>query len=169
MRHPNASAIVIALPCAAAASGAQSDPKTLKDQLTGDAEGSAAPNPQCKLFTQAEGAGCVGAPVAQGQNNGGGAGCRWSHKEFEAWATVGLVAPNYFLEPDPVKGVKRLPALGKRARVAPDSGWSAGGTGACILDSGPTLTLANGAAREVHIQIQTRRRRPCDGGRFVSL
>ena len=25
-----------------------------------------------------------------------------------------------------MKGFKRLPALGKRARVAPDSGWSAG-------------------------------------------
>ena len=100
MRHSNASGIVIALLCAAAASVAQSDPKTLKDQLTGDAKGSAAANLHCKLFTQAEVAGYVGKPVGPGQNNSGGAGRGWSYKEFEAWATVSLVAPNYFPEPD---------------------------------------------------------------------
>ena len=96
-----------------------------QDSVAG-ATGAAAANPQCKLFTQAEVAAYVGMPVGPGQNNSGGAGCRWSYKEYEAWATVSVVPPNYFPEPTEVKGFKRLPAIGKKAWVAPDSGWSAG-------------------------------------------
>ncbi|MBC7499066.1 MAG: hypothetical protein H7315_00940 [Herminiimonas sp.] len=126
MRYLTATGIVLALLCTAAASLAQTNPNTLKDQLTGDAKGSAAANPQCKLFTRAEVAAYVGMPVGPGQNNSGGAGCRWSYKEYEAWATVSVVPPNYFPEPNEVKGFKRLPSVGKKAWVAPDSGWSAG-------------------------------------------
>lgn len=126
MRYLTAIGFVLALLCTPAASLAQSSPNALKDQLTGDAKGSAAANPYCKLFTQAEVAAYVGMPVGPGQNNSGGAGCRWSYKEYEAWATVSVVAPNYFPEPTEVKGFKRLPAVGKKAWVAPDSGWSAG-------------------------------------------
>ena len=126
MRCLKATGVFLALLCAAATSVSQTDPNKLKDQFTGDAKSTAAANPQCKLFTQAEVAAYVGMPVGPGQNNSGGAGCRWSYKEYEAWATVSVVTPNYFPEPTEVKGFKRLPAVGKKAWVAPDSGWSAG-------------------------------------------
>lgn len=126
MRYLSATGVFLALLCAATASVSQTNPNKLKDQLTGDAKGTAAANPQCKLFTQAEVAAYVGMPVGAGQNNSAGAGCRWSYKEYEAWATVSVVPPNYFPEPTEVKGFKRLPAVGKKAWVAPDSGWSAG-------------------------------------------
>lgn len=126
MRYLNATGFFLALLCAATSSVSQTDPNKLKDQLTGDAKSTAAANPQCKLFTQAEVTAYVGMPVGPGQNNSGGAGCRWSYKEYEAWATVSVVTPNYFPEPTEVKGFKRLPAVGKKAWVAPDSGWSAG-------------------------------------------
>ncbi len=126
MRHVKAAGVLLALLSAATASVSQTDPNRLRDQLAGDAKSTAAANPQCKLFTQAEVSAYVGMPVGPGQNNSGGAGCRWSYKEYEAWATVSVVTPNYFPEPTEVKGFKRLPAVGRKAWVAPDSGWSAG-------------------------------------------
>jgi hypothetical protein len=96
------------------------DPKRLKDQLTGDAKGSAASNPQCKLFTPAEISAYLGTPVGAGQSAAGGAGCSWTDKADEVQAIVTVVGPNYFPEPKLVKGYKTLPGLGKKAWVAPD-------------------------------------------------
>lgn len=111
---------------AALAHGQTTDPKKLKDQLTGDAKGQASANPQCKLFTQAEIDAYVGTQVGPGENAAGGLGCWWHNKNYSASATVSVVPPNYFPEPTEVKGFKRLPNIGSRGWVAPDSGWSAG-------------------------------------------
>lgn len=126
MRYSRATAVALVLLIAVSAHAQQMDPHKLKDQLTGDAKGSAASNPQCKLFTQAEIAVYVGAPVGPGENAAGGAGCNWHDTDYEASATVTVVPPNYFPEPKLVKGFKRLPDVGNMGWVAPDDGWSAG-------------------------------------------
>ncbi|TKB64416.1 MAG: hypothetical protein E8D48_01905 [Nitrospira sp.] len=126
MRYSRAIAVALVLLIAVSAHAQQTDPRKLKDQLTGDAKGLAASNPQCKLFTQAEISVYVGVPVGPGENAAGGAGCSWHDSDYEASATVTVVPPNYFPEPKLVKGFKRLPDVGDKGWVAPDDGWSAG-------------------------------------------
>lgn len=118
--------LCLTLLCSASACSSQTDPNKLKNQISGGANVAAASNAQCALFTQPEVAVYVGLPVGPGENTSGGAGCRWSYNDYEAWATVGVVSSAYFPEPSGVDGFKRLPAMGERAWVAPDSGWSAG-------------------------------------------
>jgi hypothetical protein len=125
MRYLKAIGVVLVAMCAATANAQPADAKKLKDQLTGDAKNTAANNPQCKLFSQAEIAAYLGAAVGSGQNAAGGLGCNWSDKDHASFATVSVVPPNYFPEPSMVKGFKRLPHVGPKAWVAPDSGWSA--------------------------------------------
>ncbi|MEO7063674.1 MAG: hypothetical protein ABI082_07895 [Dokdonella sp.] len=126
MKKLRLAGLSLALLSSAWACSSQTDPNSLKDQLTGDAKGSAAGNALCAMFSQAEVAAYVGMAVGPGQNNGGGAGCRWAYNDDEAWATVSTVPADYFPEPSGVAGFKLLPAIGDRAWVAPDSGWSAG-------------------------------------------
>lgn len=127
MRSIAALGVIVVLTALANSALAQSnDPKKIKDALTGDAKGSAAANPQCKLFTPAEIAGYLGVAVGVGQNAAGGAGCSWTDKDDEAQAILTVVGPNYFPEPSLAKGFKRLQGIGKKAWVAPDAGWSAG-------------------------------------------
>lgn len=112
--------------CVASACSSQTDPNPLKNQITGDARGSAAANPQCAMFTQAEIAAYVGMPVGPGENSAGGDACQWVYNEHEAWASVAVVRADYFPEPSEAPGFKLLPAIGERAWVAADSGWTAG-------------------------------------------
>ena len=51
------------------------DARKLADALRGDDKGSAANNPQCKLFTNAEAGRYIGSPVIAISNAGGGSGC----------------------------------------------------------------------------------------------
>jgi len=138
-------AFALAMLLAVSASGQTTDPKKLKDQLTGDAKGQPSANPQCKLFTQAEIAAYVGAQVGPGENAAGGAGCNWHDKTYEAFATVSVVPPNYFPEPTEVKGFKRLPGVGSNGWVAPDSGWSAG---AVLQDAAIVVVVSGKKATE---------------------
>lgn len=132
----NGIAGVLMVACLASSTLAQgADPNKTKDQLTGDAKGSAAANPQCKLFTPAEIAKYLGVSVGAGKNAAGGAGCDWTDKEFEGQALLTVVGPSQYTEPSAVKGFKRLPGIGKKAWVAPDSGWSAG----ALLDDAVVL------------------------------
>jgi len=126
MRYSSATAVVLAMLIAASANGQQTNPKKLKEQLTGDAKGPASGKPQCKLFTQAEIAAYVGAPVGPGENSLGGAGCNWHEKHYKSFAGVSVVPPSHFPQPTLMKGFKRLPDVGSKGWVAPDSGWSAG-------------------------------------------
>jgi hypothetical protein len=125
MRYPTLFLAFLLAPCTAALAQPM-DAKKLKDQLSGDAKISASNNPQCKLFTQREIETFLGAAVGPGENAAGGSGCSWVDKSYEAQAIVTVVPESYFPEPKLVKGFKRLPAIGKRAWVAPDDGWSAG-------------------------------------------
>ena len=139
-------AFSLALLCSASACSSQTDPNRLKDQITGDNKGSAAGNAQCAMFSQAEVAAYVGMAVGPGQNNSGGAGCHWAYNDDEAWATVSTVTADYFPEPSGVAGFKPLPAIGDRAWVAPDSGWSAasldGNVGIVVVIYGKNATEA---------------------------
>lgn len=145
MRHLTATVVLFASLLAISANAQQPDPKKLKDQLTGDAKGGASSNPQCKLFTQAEISAYAGASLGPGQNAGGGTGCMWSDKDYDASATVTVVPARYFPEPKLVKGFKRLPAAGSRGWVAPDSGWSAG---ALVKDEAIVVVVSGSKATE---------------------
>lgn len=113
--------------CGAAACVAQpADAKKLKDALTGDARASAAANPQCRLFSPAEMRTWLGVAVGPGENAAGGAGCAWHDEEYSASGFVTVVAASHHAAPTLAKGFKRLPAIGPKAWVAPDQGWTAG-------------------------------------------
>ncbi len=142
------------------ANGQTTDPKLLKDQLTGDAKGKASTNPQCKLFTQVEIAAYVGAQVGSGENAAGGLGCYWHDKAYGASATVSVVPPNYFPEPTEVKGFKRLPNVGSKGWVAPDSGWSAGAVvGDAAIVVGVSGKMASEASAVALLQEAIKRRK----------
>jgi hypothetical protein len=145
MRQLKVATLALAMLLAASAHGQTTDPRKLKDQLTGDAKAPASVNPQCKLFTPAEIAAYVGAPVGPGENSAGGAGCNWHDKSYGASATVSVVPANYFPEPDGVKGFKRLPGVGIKGWVAPDSGWSAG---AVVKDNAVVVVVSGKQATE---------------------
>ena len=143
-------AITLATLSGASANAQTTDPKTLKDQITGDAKGQPSANSQCKLFTPAEIATYAGAQVGPGENAASGFGCNWHDKSYAASVTVSVVPPNYFPEPTEVKGFKRLPAIGSKGWVAPDSGWSAGAVvqnaAVVVVVSGKKATEASAVA-----------------------
>jgi hypothetical protein len=102
------------------------DPKKTADQLTGDAKGSAANNPVCKLFTPAEASKYVGKTVGEGKNAAMGSGCQWAAKDYEADVMVQIVPASYHEEPKLAKGFQAMPSLGTRAFVVPEmGGWKA--------------------------------------------
>ena len=140
-----ATAAALAMLMASSANGQPIDPNKLKDQITGDAKGPAAVNPQCRLFTVAEITALVAAPVGPGENAAGGLGCSWHSKDYSARASVSVVPPKYFPEPSAVPGFKHLPSIGSRGWAAPDDGWSAG---AVAQDMGVVVVLSGKAATE---------------------
>ena len=75
MSHSKVITVAIAMLFAVSAPAQTTDPKKLKDQITGDAKAPASVNPQCQLFTAAEIAIYAGAPVGAGENSASGAGC----------------------------------------------------------------------------------------------
>ncbi len=138
-------AFTLAVLLTASANAQTTNPKALKSQLNTGGKAQPAGNPQCKLFTPAEIAAYAGAPVGPGESAAGGLGCNWHAKDYSVSATVSVVPPDYFPEPDQVKGFKRLPDLGKKAWVAPDSGWSAG---AIVQDVGVVVVVSGKASTE---------------------
>src|SRR5262245_641985 len=78
---------------------AAQDPKKTAAVLTGDAKGSAANNPVCKLFTAAEASKYVGKAVGEGQNSAMGSACQWAAKDYEGDMMVQIVAASYHERP----------------------------------------------------------------------
>ena len=110
---------------AASALNAQ-DPKKTADQLTGDAKGSAANNPVCKLFTTAEASKYVGKTVEAGKNAAMGSGCQWAAKDYEGDMMVQIVSASYHEQPKLAKGYQAMPDLGPNGFVVPEmGGWKA--------------------------------------------
>ena len=102
------------------------DPKQTADQLTGDAKGSAASNPICKLFTVAEATKYVGKPVGAPKNAAMGSGCQWATKDYEGDMLVQIVPANYHEQPRLAKGYQEMPSLGTKGFVVPEmGGWKA--------------------------------------------
>ena len=66
--------------------------------------------------------------IANGENSAGGAGCNWHDKSYAASVAVSVVPPNYFPEPDGVKGFMRAGAWGiaHRNAVSAHEGSSTG-------------------------------------------
>ena len=102
------------------------DPKNTAAILTGDAKGSAANNPVCKLFTAAEASKYVGKTVGAGENAAMGSGCQWAAKDYEGDMLVQIVSASYHVQPTLAKGFQRLPDVGAEAFVVPEmGGWKA--------------------------------------------
>ena len=102
------------------------DPKKTADQLTGDAKGSAANNPVCKLFTAAEASKYVGKTVGNGKNAAGGSGCQWADKDYDGDMMVQIVAASYHVPPTLAQGYQAMPDLGTKGFVVPEmGGWKA--------------------------------------------
>jgi hypothetical protein len=102
------------------------DPKKTAAILTGDAKGSAANNPVCKLFTAAEASKYVGKTVGAGENAAMGSGCQWAAKDDDGDMMVQIVPATYHEQPTLAKGFQRLPEIGAKAFVLPEmGGWKA--------------------------------------------
>lgn len=117
--------LIIACILAAVTLSAQ-DPKKTAAQLTGDAKGSAANNPVCKLFTAAEASKYVGKTVGDGKNAAMGSGCQWAAKDYEGDMMVQIVPASYHEQPKLAKGFRAMPDLGTKGFVVPEmGGWKA--------------------------------------------
>jgi hypothetical protein len=102
------------------------DPKSTAAVLTGDAKGSAANNPVCKLFTAAEASKYVGKTVGTGENAALGSGCQWAAKDYDGDMLVQIVPASNHEQPTLAKGFQRLPEIGDKAFVLPEmGGWKA--------------------------------------------
>ena len=107
---------------------AGADAQKTADVLSGDAKGSAATNPVCKLFTVDEIAVYEGVPVAAGQNAAMGSGCQWMDTDGEGYALLQVVPEDYYeASSSSASGYKELPDVGKKGFVVPEEGGWGGG------------------------------------------
>lgn len=106
--------------CSNASGQVPRDARKTADALTGDAKGSAAANPVCRLFTAAEMGQYISEPVTAGRNAAMGSGCQWPLKadENEGWVLVQIVPDSY--APFVPMEAKQLPDVGIRGYVFKD-------------------------------------------------
>jgi hypothetical protein len=120
-----AASVVAVLLTACDQSGAPGESKQLTSVLTGDAKGSAATHPMCKLFSAAEASAYSGKKLKAGTNAAMGTGCQWSTGDGMTMIQAGPM--DYANNPSGAPGYRKLPDLGKGAYVAADmGGWIAG-------------------------------------------
>lgn len=154
-------AAALALAISAVGAAAQpADANKLKDVLTGDAKGPASANARCRLFTPAEIKGFLGRAVGAGENAAGGSGCMWNNAD-DGDASVQVVEARYAVAPTLVKGYKPLPAIGPKAWVAPDMGWTAGsvvGDVAVVVNLGGKTASEAGAVAMLQKALERMRR-----------
>jgi hypothetical protein len=111
---------------AASDSNAPADAKALASALTGEDKTSAAANPQCKLFTQAEITKDLGAPVGAGKTAATGTGCQWDAGGEGGFVMVQVVPERYHEPTTGAAGYRRLADVGQEGFVAPYlGGWKA--------------------------------------------
>lgn len=139
---------VIALPVILGTAGCNkhsavpADAQKTADVPTGDAAGSAARNPLCKLFTNEEIATYEGAAVSVGVNAAMGTGCQWVDRQGEGNAMIQMASARYYEESG--DAVKSLPGVGEKAFVTPDmGGWKAG-----TVQRGKTIVVSTGASSD---------------------
>jgi len=123
-----AAGVVLVLMTACDKPGAPAEAKQLAAVLSGDAKGSSATNPLCKLFSPAEASAYSGKKLQAGVNAAMGTGCQWgSDGDDAAFVLVQAVPLEYATYPSGAPGFRKLPDLGKKAHVAADfGGWTAG-------------------------------------------
>ena len=107
--------------------GVPGDAQKAADVLSGDAAGSAATNPVCKMFTVDEIAAYEGVPVEVGTNAAMGSGCQWMDTDGEGYALLQVVPEEYFEAASRAPGYKELPEVGKKGFVVPEEGGWGGG------------------------------------------
>lgn len=124
MRHALGAALLLTM--TACGSNVPQEAQKTADVLTGDAQGSATDNPNCKLFTPAELETYIGEPLNAGINSGMGMGCQWTAKDGEGDVMVIAVPANYAEVPSLAGGFRELPELGEKGFVVPElGGWVA--------------------------------------------
>jgi len=108
--------------------GAPAQATQLAAVLSGDAKGSAAVNPVCKLFTAAEASAFSGKKLQAGTNAAMGTGCQWAAgDDAGGMAMVQVVPLKDAPSPSGAPGFRALRDLGAGAFVAEDmGGWVAG-------------------------------------------
>ncbi|MES2958703.1 MAG: hypothetical protein V4792_10975 [Pseudomonadota bacterium] len=122
-----AASVILVLMSACDSSAAPADARRLADLLTGDAKGSAAANPVCKLFSAKEASVYAGRKVQAGSNAAGGRGCQWDTGSDDAGRVmVQVVRLQDANPPSGAAGFRGLPALGKDAYVVDDLCWTVG-------------------------------------------
>lgn len=125
MRYALGAALLLTL--TACGGNVPQDAQKTADILTGDAKGSAADNPNCKLFTPAELETYVGEPLNAGINSGLGMGCQWTARDGEGDVMIVTVPADDAEVPKLAEGFRSLPELGEKGFVAPElGGWIAG-------------------------------------------
>ena len=105
----------------------KADAAKLAGQLSGDAKGEAADNPQCALYSKAEIAALAGEPVEAGHNAASGLGCQWVASDGSGSTIVTVTTPDNHVVTSGAEGFRELPGVGKDGFVAgKPGGWTAG-------------------------------------------
>lgn len=118
--------VILVLMTACGKPGVPAEAKQLAAVLSGDAKGSAATNPMCKLFSVTEASAYSGKKLGAGTNAAMGAGCQWSNGD-NARVLIQAVPMDYADNPSRAPSYRQLPDLGKGAYIAADmGGWSVG-------------------------------------------
>jgi hypothetical protein len=141
-------AVVFVLLAGSATSSGQGKATAEKEAriLKGDDKGSAANNPQCKLFSAAEAGRYIGGTVTSTENAAMGSGCQWLVGGGNGDMIVAVVPATYHEQPKGAKGYKSLPDVGMKGFVAPElDGWVAG---SIIGKDAIRVSLAGKAASE---------------------
>jgi hypothetical protein len=103
--------------------------KQTADALTGAGAGTAATNPQCRMFTRSEVAAFLGAPAKAGTNAAAGTGCQWASVtgDGSSFVMLQIVRASDHSPPSAAPGFKKLSDVGARGFVVPQlGGWQAG-------------------------------------------
>lgn len=139
-------AACLALSFGSAACAADPTASDLVGMLTGDANGAAADNAHCALFTPEEIASYMGQPVDAGSNAAMGMGCQWLAETGEGDVLVTVIPAEYAERPFLAPGFRDAPEVGANGFVVPElGGWAAGVTkGADFV----RVSLAGGTASE---------------------
>ena len=134
--------------------------------LKGDDKGSAANNPQCKLFTSAEAGHYIGGSVTTIENAGLGYGCQWALGGGNGSMMVSVLPARYHEPPKGAPGFKKLPEIGAEGFVVPElGGW---GAGAIIGPQSIRVSLSGKSASEsttVDLLKETIKRRSASGAK----
>jgi hypothetical protein len=136
--------------CGGRDDAARTDANKTAAALAGGDRPAAATNPQCTLFTPAELAPFVGAPLASGHDAAMGTGCQWE-ASGDASAMIQVVPARYHEPHKGAEGFKKLPDVGTRGFVEQSmGGWNAGAiTGAhavVVSVRGPAASEATAVA-----------------------